>query len=238
MAYYPLFLELEGRKVVVVGGGAVAERKVISLLPYGAEVTVVSPRLTAALANLKGSGTIMHLQRAYADGDLRGAVLAIGAASDSAERGKDVNRVVHCEALRLGIPVNVVDDPENSTFITPSIVKRGLITVGVSTSGASPTLARSIREGIECDLGWEYEIFADLLLAVRKKLLKNKGKNDIRERLNSTLAASPIPDWIRGGERGKINTYLRDLLGPGYSLSRLGIKGLLPKRAKRAEKGQ
>ncbi|VAX28076.1 Siroheme synthase / Precorrin-2 oxidase [hydrothermal vent metagenome] len=142
MRYYPVFLNLEGKRCIVIGGGTIAERKVLALLDAGAAVTVISPELTERLAGLKRAGQIEHTPRGYQDGDLKGAFIVIAATSDM-----DVNRKVAGDAGN--IPVNVVDVPALCTFIVPSVIKRGKLTIAVSTSGASPALSGSIREELE-----------------------------------------------------------------------------------------
>jgi precorrin-2 dehydrogenase/sirohydrochlorin ferrochelatase len=139
--YYPVFLSLAGRKAVVVGGGRVAERKVLSLLDADADVTVVSPALTPRLLKEKTGGRIAHIARSYRTGDARGAFLVV-AATESA----DVNTKVAGDATSL---VNVVDVPSLCSFIAPSIVKRGPLQLAISTGGVSPALAKSIRRELE-----------------------------------------------------------------------------------------
>ncbi|MGQ9840433.1 MAG: precorrin-2 dehydrogenase/sirohydrochlorin ferrochelatase family protein [Anaerolineae bacterium] len=164
MAYCPIILT-GLLAAVVVGGGQVAERKVRVLLQADAAVTVVSPRLTPALAQLAQDGRIRVTARSYHPGDLTGARLAIAATSDPA-----VNAAVADEADQCGCLVNVVDDPLRCTFHMPAIVRRGEIIIGVSTSGASPALARHLRKVIETTLGPEYEPLAGILAELRTRL--------------------------------------------------------------------
>lgn len=144
-------IDLSGRLSVVVGGGTVAERKVETLLGFGAEILVVSPTLTPSLEELYRTGRILVERRPYREGDLERAFLAIGATDD-----REVNRRLSEEAKRRGIPVNIVDDPLLSTFIAPSIVKRGDLVIAISTGGASPALAKRIRQELEEHYGEEY----------------------------------------------------------------------------------
>ncbi|NOZ25181.1 MAG: bifunctional precorrin-2 dehydrogenase/sirohydrochlorin ferrochelatase [Nitrospirae bacterium] len=163
MRYYPVFLDLRGRRCIVIGGGDVAERKVLALLDAGAEVTVISPELTAGLDGLKRAGRIEHAERRYQDGDLEGAFIVIAATSDM-----EVNRKVSRDAGN--IPVNVVDVPDLCTFIVPSVVRRGDLTIAVSTSGASPALSRSIREEMEGLYTEDFSILVRHLARIRKAL--------------------------------------------------------------------
>src|SRR5437868_9112244 len=142
-AFYPVFLDLRGRRAVVIGGGAVAEQKVHSLIAAGAHVTLVSPETTPALADLARRGAIELRRRPYRPGDLAGAWLAIAASDD-----RSVNEAVWAEAERVGVPLNAVDDLEHCSFIAPAIHREGDITVAVSTGGKSPALAGRLRQRI------------------------------------------------------------------------------------------
>ncbi|HLC18799.1 MAG TPA: bifunctional precorrin-2 dehydrogenase/sirohydrochlorin ferrochelatase [Thermodesulfobacteriota bacterium] len=218
MRYYPLFLDIRDKDCVVIGGGEVAERKVLGLLGAGARVTVISPRVTKGLKKLADKKEIGHKKKGYKKGDLEGAFLAI-----SASNSREVNATVHEEAVERKIPVNVVDDPVRCTFILPSVVDRGSLVIAVSTSGKSPALARRLREDLEKSLGAEYGAFADLLGAVRNKLLKNNVKGVKKERVINALVRSPLPELIKEGSTREINGVLKRLLGEGYTLKRLGI---------------
>ena len=139
--YYPAYLDLDGRRCVVIGAGEIAERKVTQLLASGADVMLVSPSATPELERLAESGELRWIRRAYVHGDLAGAVLAVAATDDEA-----VNRAVHAEAEREKTLLNVVDVPSLCGFIAPSVVERGPVTVAISTAGTSPALARKLRE--------------------------------------------------------------------------------------------
>lgn len=165
MAYFPAFLELAGRRCLVVGGGVVAERRVESLVAAGAAVTVVSPALTPRLAGLAAEGRLAHLARDYRDGDLTGAALAF-AATDAG----DVNAAVAAEGRRRGVWVNAADDPAHCDFILPALVRRGELTVAVSTGGTSPALARAVREELERYLTTEYVTLAEIAAEARREL--------------------------------------------------------------------
>src|SRR5512140_2814890 len=133
MKYYPVFLDLHERPCVVVGGGRVAERKALSLLAAGANVTVVSPSLTATLQELSSSGRITHRARTFDAADIADAVLAI-AATGSPEVNAEIGRL--CREKQ--VLVNVAAPPGESSFIVPSVVDRGALLIAVSTSGESP----------------------------------------------------------------------------------------------------
>lgn len=151
-AYYPINLDVENKKCVIVGGGLVAERKVKTLLKYGARITVVSPKLTKGLGTLKKKRKITHISKKYSPSCLSGAFLAIGATDDAA-----LNSALGILAQKKNLLVNVVDKPKYGNFIAPAVVKRGLLNIAISTSGASPALAKKIRIDLEKRYGKEYK---------------------------------------------------------------------------------
>jgi precorrin-2 dehydrogenase / sirohydrochlorin ferrochelatase len=165
MGYYPVLLDLAGRRCVMVGGGIIAGRRVDGLLTAGARVTVISPRLTRTLAALAAEGRIDHEAREYRDGDLDGADLAF-VATDAGE----VNAAVAREARARGVWINAADDPARCTFILPALVRRGDLTVAVATGGSSPALARAIREELETYLTDDYATLAAIAAEARRQV--------------------------------------------------------------------
>lgn len=165
MGYYPVLLDLAGRRCVMVGGGIIAGRRVDGLLTAGARVTVISPRLTRTLAALAAEGRIDHEAREYRDGDLDGADLAF-VATDAGE----VNAAVAREARARGVWINAADDPARCTFILPALVRRGDLTVAVATGGSSPALARAIREELETYLTDDYATLAAIAAEARREV--------------------------------------------------------------------
>jgi len=154
---------------VVIGGGAIAERKVRGLLQAEACVAVVSPELTPELREMVKNGHVDHIAGGYESGQLECAAVVIAATDD-----QTVNRRVFEEAQARGILVNVVDDPELCTFFAPAVVRRGDLTISVSTDGKSPSLSRRIRERIEACYGPEYGEFARLLGEIRDEVIGRK----------------------------------------------------------------
>src|SRR3990172_628506 len=130
MAYYPVFVELQDRPCLVIGGGREARRKVEGLLAAGGRVTVISPKLTRDLQRMLAAGEIDCLQREYEEGDLEGYEVCIVATDDGA-----VNAQVAAEGKRGRVWINAVDDPPNCDFILPSVIRRGSITLAASTGG-------------------------------------------------------------------------------------------------------
>ena len=149
--YYPAYLNLTGKRCVVIGAGLVAERKVTQLLASDASVTLVSPTATSEIEKLTSEGKVQWHKRSYKQGDLVGATLAIAATDDEL-----VNREVHAEAQQENTLLNVVDVTPLCGFIAPAIIERGPVTVAISTSGTSPALARKLRELMNGDQNPEH----------------------------------------------------------------------------------
>lgn len=194
---HPIFLDLSGQPVVVIGGGAVAERKIEMLLESAANVTVVSPDVTGPVATWAAEGRITLQLRAYRRGDLTGCRLAYAATSEPA-----VNRAVRDEARDAGIWLNAVDQPALCEFITPAIVRRGDLTLAVSTNGRCPALARQIREELEREYGPEY---ADLVEQMGQR----------RDREKTGTAPAPEGGPAAGGGRPAAGLVYLVGAGPG-----------------------
>jgi precorrin-2 dehydrogenase/sirohydrochlorin ferrochelatase len=195
--YYPVFLDLDGRLAVVVGGGAVAERKVVTLAEYGPRIRVVAPEVTAALRDLAASGAIDLERRGYVRGDLADAFLVVCATSS-----EEVNRAVHAEAEERGCLVNVVDVPELCSFIVPSIVRRGTLSVAISTGGAAPTVAKRLRKHVQEQLGPEWETYMTLLGEVRTLVMERvPGDEADRKPIFEAIADSDLLARIASGAR-------------------------------------
>lgn len=165
MAYYPIVLDLTARRVLVVGGGLVAERKVAGLLAADASVTAVSPRLTPALDALAAAGQLQHVPRRYREGDLAGYQLVFVATGDAG-----VSAAVAAEGRARGVWVNAADDPPRCDFILPAVVRRGDLLVAVATGGRCPALARALREELERHLTEDYAGLAAIAGEVRAEL--------------------------------------------------------------------
>ncbi len=195
MRYYPVFLRLEGRLCVVVGGGEVAERKVEALVEAGARVRVIAPEVTPRIARWAEEGRIELERRPYREGDLSGAWLCVAATDDQA-----VQEAVFSEAEKKGLFCNVVDRPERCSFIVPSVIKRGRLQLAISTSGASPAAARRIRERLEEEFGPEWEVYLELMARWREEIMARGLPEEERRALFTRLALSPLPEWIRNGD--------------------------------------
>jgi siroheme synthase-like protein len=206
--YYPVFLNIEGKRCVVIGGGKVALRKVKMLLDCGAKVSVISPKPHPKIVRLSKERAIHLIQRDYEPRDLKKAAIAI-ACTDV----KEVNRKVADEAKKAGVLVNVTDDPEPSDFIIPSFFRRGNLTVAVSTSGKSPALARKIRMKLEKSFGEEYSSLLSLIGEVRSTL-KEKGYIVDAEAWQEALDLDLLIQLMRSGQRKKAKAILLRKLIP------------------------
>lgn len=171
--YYPMFLNISGKRCTVVGGGQVALRKVEMLLEFGASVVVISPELCSELEQFAENGKVQVFRRTYQPGDVEQAVVVIAATSDTG-----INLAVSEDARRNGTLVNVVDDASISDFIVPSYIRRGNITLAISTNGSSPALARRLRVKLEKEFGGEYARLALLVSEVRSEVKQQALKVD------------------------------------------------------------
>jgi len=190
MALFPMFIDLEAKKCVVVGGGKVAARKVETLIAFGAEIIVVSPFLTDRLRELKENGAFTHHEKAYAADDLEGAFLAVAAASD-----REVNSRVAEDAANRHIFVNVADDLKKCTFVFPAVAKKDGIVIGITTSGILPHLSKMIREKIENMLaGFDGTLLESLGKQRRKALAETYGKE--RETHLRSIYEKIDKDWF------------------------------------------
>ena len=212
MRYYPIFLDIQGKPCVVVGGGSVAERKVLSLLDSGAKVLVISPKLTTALKKLVAKKAISYCPKSYEQGDLKGFFLAYSATNNS-----KVNKEVFQEAKKQGILLNVVDVPELCNFIVPSVVGRGDLLIAISTSGKSPAMAKKIRQQLEKEFGREYAVFLDIMGKVRDKILTKSKESDKNKKIFESIVNSPMLEWIRQGKKKEIKRFIDGILGDKFT---------------------
>ena len=174
MALYPIFVEMKGRRILVIGGGHVSAEKGRGLLAGEADVTLVSPELNDELREHVEAGRIRHIERTYQDSDLDGGYELIMVATDDGA----INAEVAARGKKRGIWVNAADDQKHCDFILPSVVRKGKITLAASTSGASPALARRLREELDAYLTDDMPALADLLAEVRQEIRKRGLKVD------------------------------------------------------------
>ena len=202
-ALFPMFVKLDGRRCVVVGGGPIAESKIESLLAAGARVTVVSPALTERLERLQRQGAFDWHARRFEASDLQQAFLVIAATSDDA-----TNDAVYREADRLGILCNAVDQPPRCHFYFPALMQRGDLQIAISTAGRSPSLAQRLRKEFEVQIGPEYSEWVRWLGEVREALMERKVAFRTRKRLLAYLARRESFERWRAAQQHK--TALRE----------------------------
>ena len=200
--YYPILLNIQGKRCVVIGGGKVALRKAKMLLDCGANIIVISPKPHPDMVKLSKKKTLRLTQRDYETRDLRKAAVVI-ACTDV----KKVNRKVADDAKKAGVLVNVADDAEPSDFVLPSFFRRGNLLVAVSTSGVSPALARRIRTKLEKDFGEEYASLLSLIGEVRSTL-KRKGNIVDTGTWQEALDLDPLMRLMKAGRWEKAMTFL------------------------------
>ena len=191
-SYYPMFVDLQGKRCLVVGGGETATRKVYGLLDADALVVVVSPTLSDALSVLAAQGVIAYEARPFRADDVSGCSLVIGATDQP-----EVNRAV-CKAARAcDVWVNIVDTPEACDFIAPAIVRRGALQVAISTGGHSPTLAKRIRTQLEEAYGPEYGRLLEKLGRERQRIRSLIRDPDLRKAYYERLVDAALAELDR-----------------------------------------
>lgn len=218
MRYFPINLDIRGKPVIVVGGGAVAARKCLTLIAAGARVTVIAPTLAPPLRGLAEEEQLSHLPREYKAGDLAGSFMVFAATNS-----RQVNRAVAGEAKDLGIMANIADSPDLCAFTSPAVISRDELLITVSTGGEAPSLAGKIREELEERYGPEYGELIKILGKVREKLLTEKGNSQYNNKVLRTLIAQELPALIKRGTFTEIDHMLRKLCGPGFTLAELGL---------------
>ncbi len=191
---YAVSLVLQGRTCVVVGAGDVGERKIDALLESGAEVVVIGPDATPDVRAWARDGRIAWTDREYAAGDLHGAFLAIAATDD-----REVNKRIAEEASERRVLLNVVDDPELCMFTAPALLKRGDLTVAISTNGKSPAMARKVREDLEARFPQDYGDLVEAAAEARAAL-REEGRHVTSDVWNAALG--PVIDQFAGDGSG------------------------------------
>jgi precorrin-2 dehydrogenase / sirohydrochlorin ferrochelatase len=207
---YPVMMNLDGKQVVVVGGGKVASRKIFGLIESGARITVISPELEDELRHLVEIGRISWLEKEFDDTVLDlfpDAVLLFG----TTDR-RDVNVSIQSAAVKRKMLCNIADVPDLCTFIVPAVITQGDLMISVSTGGSSPALARRIREDLEKCFGPEYAAMTRLLGELRKQILKTGGDSGENRKLFLEIVDSEVLEALRENDREKALAILRGIL--------------------------
>ncbi len=213
MEYLPIFLRLSGRNCLVVGGGEVAARKVSLLLKAGARVTVLAPELGSSLTQFLLDNKITHLQKLFSFEDVRGYCVVVSATNSS-----QINSDVAEAANHHDIAVNVVDKPESCSFIFPSIIDRSPVIAAISTGGASPVLARMLRERLESLIPSAYGKLATLVREYRQKVKDTVNNPDRRREFWESTLQGHIAELVYSGQepqaRDELDKQLQNYAGP------------------------
>jgi siroheme synthase-like protein len=189
MSLFPIFVRLNGRLVVVVGGGTIAEGKIQNLLSAEARIRLVAPAITPQVASLVRFGKVDWVPKEFSPGDLDGAFLVIAATSASG-----INEAVYRESEARGILCNAVDDIEHCHYYTGAVVQRGDLQIAISTNGKSPALAQRLRLELEAQFGPEYELWLEWLGASREAIRKSSCDPESNKKLLHELASKPVFD--------------------------------------------
>ncbi|HKU37534.1 MAG TPA: NAD(P)-dependent oxidoreductase [Polyangiales bacterium] len=207
MDYFPLFMHVQGAECLVVGGGEVAARKAATLLRAGALVHVVAPELAQGMQDVLHEASAKHSARGYRTSDLDRVWLVIAATDD-----RELNARVSRDARERRVPVNVVDDPELCTFIMPAIVDRSPLVVAISSTGASPVLARLARGKLEAALPARYGPLARLCSALRSEVRERLPDLQQRRRFWETALEGTVAELVFAGRDADAEQALRQLL--------------------------
>lgn len=194
--YYPIYLDIEDRSVVIIGGGEVCTRKAETMLRYGARVTVVSPSFTRELESWASEGRLALKQKSYDASVLDGAHIVIASTDDT-----PVNERVAADCRARRIPVNVVDVTALCEFIVPAIVEKGSVQIAVSTGGKSPALARTLKEDLQRSIGQEYAEVNDVLGTLREGAKRVLPTDSDRKRFFDGILARGVLEMLRDGRR-------------------------------------
>jgi siroheme synthase-like protein len=218
MRTHPVFLRLEGRPCVVVGGDAAAADKARACAAAGGRVVVVASTTCPALAEQVARGAVRHVSRDYRRGDLAGAFLAYASTRDP----QLIARLI-AEAERHRVLLNVIDTPDACTFLSPAVLERGDLKIAVGTGGASPALAARLRTDLEARIGPEYAHYVAILSAIRARLGADPARVGERAAILGALLDSPLLDLVRAGRHAAIDALLARVAGNGCSLRGLGV---------------
>jgi precorrin-2 dehydrogenase/sirohydrochlorin ferrochelatase len=217
MSDYPVIFQIQDQLCVVVGAGPVGLRKVRGLLAAGARVRLITSALPA-----RDLQEVQLVLRPYRRGDLAGARLVFAATDDPV-----LNAAIAADAHAAGIPVNCADDPEHGDFTLPAVLRRGELTVAVSTGGGSPALAATLRDRLEDLLGPEWALVVELAAGLRRLWLTLPTDSEYNRQVLRRLIDRGLPQRMAAGDTAGADRLLAEVVGTGISLKTLGIR--LPK---------
>ena len=204
---YPLNLELSGRRIVVIGGGHVAARKVRVLAFYEAEVTLVAPKVASEIAQMATAGKIIWLQERYRPEQLDGAFIVICATNDAT-----LNRQVASDARKIGALVGAPGEPELADFFVPASFRCGRLCVAVSTDGLSPALARVIKDGLQAKLPPTFGDWLERLALLRGEVKDRISDSKSREKFWRLALNESILELVRAGNLSRAEVEIRNAI--------------------------
>jgi precorrin-2 dehydrogenase/sirohydrochlorin ferrochelatase len=206
MNYFPLLMNIDYKKVVIVGGGHVARQKVEALLPTKAVLTVISPEITEALQNYVHEGLVTWKEKTFEPADLDDAALVFAVTND-----EEINNAVE-EATQHWQLLSRADAKGRVDFINPAVVRRGDFVVTVSTSGASPGFTRKVKKDLSAQFGEQYAQYVAFLKEARQETLR-LFKGDAKKQLLAELLDPRLLQWIEQGEKYKCEEWLQQRIG-------------------------
>lgn len=207
--HYPMFVSLKKRVCLVVGGGSVGERKVRLLLQYGAAIRIIAEDLTPWLQAQCEAGSVVLVGNSYTADCMQDVHIVFAATSDFA-----LNRHIAEDAEKRGLWCNMATEPAVGSFIVPSVLQRGALTIAVSTGGASPATAVRIRQQLEREFGSEWVIMLHLMEILRTAIQAKGEESAQNQELFRRVAELPLPEWIQHGEKNKVVLALSDICHP------------------------
>ncbi len=211
MKYYPINLNIYKKKILVIGGGIVATRKIERLIERGARIKVVSPEVTGKIKAFINEGRIRWIERLYKPGDEEGVVAVFCAISSNPQNNK-IEEGLYKICIKKSILINIADKPELCTFTLPALVSRGEFDIAVFTGGLSPRLAKKIREDLEKVYGEEYNLFVRLLGMMRKEIKMKKLPQRENQKVFNKLVASELFELVRKKRYNEISLFLSNFI--------------------------
>jgi precorrin-2 dehydrogenase / sirohydrochlorin ferrochelatase len=207
--YYPMFVSIDKRECLVVGGGSVGERKIRTLLQYGAAVRLVAENLTPWLQTQCDKGTIHLVGRTYAKDQLDDVDIVFAATSDPG-----LNRAIAADARQRRLWCNMATEPEWGSFILPSIFQRGPLTIAISTGGASPVLAVQVKQKLAQEFGTEWIVLLRIMALLRINIQSTGMSSAQNRELYHRIAKLPLLEYIRKGEKNQAIQAIFDICEP------------------------
>lgn len=204
---FPIFVNLDGKNCLVIGGGEVAERKIEDLLAYGAAITVISPQTTEKIKTWAEDDIIACFYREFQENDIENVFMVFAATNDNL-----VNKKIAVLCNQKGILLNAVDDPPNCDFFLPSILRRNSLAVAVSTEGKSPLYARKVRQDLEKVITEEQGEFVEILGQQREHVKNTISDIKDRKKVFQAIIDSDILDLLKAGEKDKVRKRLRECM--------------------------